>query len=90
MAGYPRHVFSPGDVFNPPDGGIRTWDSFPTRHLAQGDSRFSFGTLLPWDSSAILQQMSRLKMLRGRCGSSCMLLPARFPYIRRLPQPSCP
>jgi lysophospholipase L1-like esterase len=58
MADYQLHVFSPSDVFNPPDGVIRKWDGFPTRFLVQGDSWFSFGALPPWGTSNILQQIT--------------------------------
>lgn len=58
MTTYRLQTFSPSDVFNPPDGGMPRWDSFPVRFLAQGDSWFSIGALPPWATSNILQQVS--------------------------------
>jgi hypothetical protein len=58
MANDPLQLFSPADVFNPPQGPGRKWDDFPVRFLAQGDSWFSIGALPPWATSNILQQMT--------------------------------
>jgi lysophospholipase L1-like esterase len=58
MADYQLKLFSPNDVFNPPDGVIPRWDDFKTRFLAQGDSWFSIGAWPPWATSNILQQVS--------------------------------
>lgn len=58
MADYRLHLFSPGDVANPPEGFGRKWSDFPVRFLAQGDSWFSLGAIPPWATSNILQQVS--------------------------------
>ncbi|MCK9389235.1 MAG: hypothetical protein M0Q22_12710 [Sulfuritalea sp.] len=57
MSDYALQLFSPADVFNPPEGAIQQWNDFPTRFLAQGDSWFSIGALPPWATSNLLQQI---------------------------------
>jgi hypothetical protein len=63
-------IFQPSAVLHPGEAGPVDFTPFAWRFLAQGDSWFSFGSLLPWATSNLLNP---LDLKASACAVNCAM-----------------